>query len=151
MKTKLIFLPAVLFSLFLSVTCTKDNAPGPAPSTDTLTVTHSMKGWELYSWQEGGSWHFSVLTGTNRLKTLAEVKSEANTSGVHLITVEGIDLLKQVLGKFPENEYITWIGQGWLKTCWGENYGDLQLPPTPMVDDVAQFCIQKKINLQMTS
>ena len=32
-----------------------------------------MKGYELYSWQDGGQWKFSLLVGTNREKTLEEI------------------------------------------------------------------------------
>ena len=46
-----------------------------------------MKGYELYSWQEGGQWKFSVLIGTNRKKTLDEIKSaDVVLSGVDALT-----------------------------------------------------------------
>lgn len=34
----------------------------------------SFKGFELYSWQEDEKWHFSLLEGTNRMKTCEEIK-----------------------------------------------------------------------------
>jgi len=40
----------------------------------------AMKGMELYSWQMvDGSWNYSLLTGTNRQKTVAEVTDPAQT------------------------------------------------------------------------
>src|SRR2546423_13466191 len=42
------------------------------------TLPHSMKGYELYSWKSRGEWHFSLLIGTNRLKTFSEVNSPKN-------------------------------------------------------------------------
>ena len=39
------------------------------------TLPHSMKGYELYSWKSRGEWLFSLLIGTNRLKTFREVSS----------------------------------------------------------------------------
>ena len=41
-------------------------------------IPHSMKGYELYSWPEDSQWHFTLITGTNRDKTLEEVISNAN-------------------------------------------------------------------------
>jgi len=42
---------------------------------DTLTFSHSMKGWELYSWPIDLKWKYSILIGTNALKTLEQVVS----------------------------------------------------------------------------
>jgi hypothetical protein len=152
MKTKQIPLLLLSFSLLLFIACTKDNKDEKANTKsdfDTLNVPHSMKGYEIYSWPEGNKWYFSVMVGTNRIKTYAEVISNT-PSQVHLITVTGIDTLKQVLARFPENEYITWIGKGWLQNAWGSNFGNLQLPPQNYIDEITQFCTQKKLNLQVT-
>ncbi len=36
-----------------------------------------MKGWELYSWRDAGEWRYSLLSGTNRMKSAAELKVSA--------------------------------------------------------------------------
>jgi hypothetical protein len=36
----------------------------------------SGKGYELYSWSDNGRWHFTLITGTNRNKNLAEILSQ---------------------------------------------------------------------------
>jgi hypothetical protein len=38
-------------------------------------LPHSIKGYELYSWSEYSQWHFTLITGTNRSKTLREIIS----------------------------------------------------------------------------
>ena len=152
MKTRRIYILFIFFSLSTFWSCTKDNkenTSNPKSSIDTLTVTHSMKGWELYSWPAGNDWHCSIMVGTNRTKTYDEVTS-TGTSAVHLITVNGVDKLILVLAKFPQDEYITWIGKGWLESSWGANYGNLQLPPQNIIDCITQFCTQKKLNIQVT-
>jgi hypothetical protein len=152
MKKKLILFLFASFNLLLFVACTKDSKEEKSATKsflDTLKVPHEMKGYEIYSWPEGKDWYFSILVGTNRIKTYEEVTSN-NTSVLHLITVTGIDTLKLVLEKFPENEYITLIGEGWLKRCWGGNYENLQLPPQNYIDDITRICTQKKLNLQIT-
>ncbi len=37
------------------------------------TPQTSMKGYELYSWKIKGHWYYSLLPGTNRLKTSDEI------------------------------------------------------------------------------
>jgi hypothetical protein len=153
MKARLIYILLFFFSMLLYWACAKDtmdNTSNPKNSIDTITVTHSMKGWELYSWPAGNEWYYSLMVGTNRIKTYAEVTS-AEASALHLITVIGIDTLKLVFAKFPENEYITWIGKGWLESSWGGNYGNLQLPPQNTIEEITQFCNQKKLNLQLAN
>lgn len=152
MKTKPALILSVLLSLLLFRACTKDNQDEKIvvkSYIDTLIVNHSMKGWELYSWPEGNNWYFSVLAGTNRTKTYEEVISN-NPSDLHLITVCSIDSLKMVLAKFSENEYIAWIGDGWLQRCWSANHGNLQLPPQISINEITQYCNQRKLNLQVT-
>ena len=48
---------------------------GTAAQPTVAPFAESMKGYELYSWQEGDQWKFSLLIGTNRDKTLEEIKS----------------------------------------------------------------------------
>ena len=152
MRTKHILILLSSFILLLFVACAKDSKEEKSLQKsflDTLKIPHEMKGYEIYSWPEGNDWTFSVLVGTNRTKTYDEVTSN-NQAAIHLITITGIDKLKIVLAKFPENEYITCIGEGWLQRCWGGNYGNLQLPPQNYIDDIKQICTQKKLNLQVT-
>jgi len=121
---------------------TQTHEPAKSIDLNTLTFTHSMKGWELYSWKNGDDWNYSILIGTDRLKSYDEVKTNE-------IIVTGEDTLKMVLDKFPEGEIITWIGQGWLKRCWGNNYYDLSLPPEEIIDEIKQFCSQINLVLQI--
>ena len=71
---------------------------------DTISFSHSMKGWELYSWPSESDWNYSILIGTNRNKTYQEVTTNK-------ISVVGKDSLKILLDKFPANEQIFWIGK----------------------------------------
>lgn len=149
MKTKQLVFLFLSGTLLLFTGCAKEIKTNSNNYLETLQVSHSVKGWELYSWQEGDNWYYSILTGTNRTKTYDEVTSYKPTD-VHLISVTGIDSLKLALAKFPENENITWPGKGWLQRCWGGNYGNLQLPPQNIIDELTQYCNQRKLNLQVT-
>ena len=67
-----------------------------ASATSTGTKT-SLKGWELYIWQEKGGTYFSLLPGTNRLKTDAEIKKAA---------VKGIGAIKPHLDELKKGEML---------------------------------------------
>jgi hypothetical protein len=57
----------------------------------------SMKGWELYIWQKDGDTYFSLLRGTNRLKTDEEITGAA---------VKGIDAIKPKLDELKPGEMV---------------------------------------------
>jgi hypothetical protein len=57
----------------------------------------SFKGWELYIWQEAGDTYFSLLLGTNRLKTDDEIKKAA---------IKGIEAIKPKLAELKPGELI---------------------------------------------
>jgi len=75
-------------------------------------LPHALKGYELYSWLEDNQWHFTLVTGTNRNKTLEEiisdegVISEAGGAQIHVI---GADAISGALSKLPQGEQIFWL------------------------------------------
>lgn len=114
-----------------------------------LTVNHSMKGWEVYSWPEGNTWKFAFLEGTNRIKTYSEVTLE--NGALNLVRVTGVDSAKMVLNKFPQGEYVTLISQGWLQRSWQSGYGNLQLPPQDIIIQIKSFSTQKKLTFEVAN
>jgi hypothetical protein len=145
MKTRRVLLLLVGVVVLFSA-CSKDSshiqAPAKQDAADTVRFPHSMKGWELYSRPSGNSWKYSVLEGTNRLKSYEEVTTNA-------IAVTGVDSLKRVLNKLLANEFITWIGPGWLHACWSEDPKDLSLPPQEILDDIRGYCAARQVTLQI--
>jgi hypothetical protein len=141
----------ILFSLISAASaftgCSKGNNDEIKPvdliNLDTISFSHSMKGWELYSWPNGNNWNYSILIGTNRTKTYDEVTTNK-------IIVAGKDSLKMLLDKFPENEYIFWIGKGWLESCWDGNYGNLSLPDNKTINEIKEYCTSRKLVLGIT-
>jgi hypothetical protein len=112
---------------------------------DSLSFPHEMKGYELYSWPNGNDWNYSVLVGTNRIKLYEEVITNK-------IIVFGKDSLKMLLDRFPQNEYIFWVGKEWLGKCWGgNNFGTLSLPDNKTVNEIKAYCTQKKLKLNVSS
>jgi len=77
-------------------------------------LPHSFKGYELYSWEEEGQWHFTLITGTNRIKTIEEITSKGDfisETGWVKIQVVGADAIKDVLSRLPEGESVFWCDE----------------------------------------
>src|SRR4030042_1537095 len=102
-----------------------------------------MKGYELYSWEEDGQWHYTIITGTNRVKTMEEITleedfiSEIGWVNVHVV---GVDAIKDVLGRLPEGESVFWCDELHV----GETGGpiNLQSPPEQIVDVISEYAEQ---------
>lgn len=115
--------------------------PPPAESD----LPRSMKGFELYSWQDGGEWRFALMTGTNRNKTAEEVLSPescvSSDGWVHL-NVVGLDAIKAALSRVPEGEYVSWLADP--RDVQGE--AAFGLPPASMVDAIEAHAGQCGLN-----
>ncbi len=143
---RLVIIPLIL-TLFVFGMCSEEKNPEIDPvnkvNFDTLTFSHSMKGWELYSWPKGNDWRYSILPGTNRVKSYGEVTSN--------LIVCGKDSLKMLLNKFPEGENIFWLSEEWLKKSWSTSYGNLSLPADNIVTEIKDYCTQKKLVLNISN
>ncbi len=124
-KDKSIRILLLLFCLALLLGC--QAAPTPSPSE------HSPKGWNLYSWQESGDWHFVLDPGTNAAKTAREIMAAGDKA-------VGVDNLKRELARMPQNEEV----------FWGSGMPEFSMPPGEIVVDIAQFCNDHRIRLIMT-
>ena len=113
-------------------------------------LPHSMKGYELYSWEEEREWHFTLITGTNRVKTWEEITSEEDfisETGFVKIQVIGADAIKDILSRLPEGESVFWcdelhIGQS-AET-------DFQLPPEQTAEAIEEYAQQCGLDFAVT-
>lgn len=135
MKNKLVF----LFILVLLLTIL------PACNTSPLTpLPRSMKGYELYSWQNGGEWHFTLITGTNRNKSLEEITSRFDTEtpdgwvDVHAV---GVDAIKTILHRIPAGEFVIWAGGGFVIPSEAST-AKLILPTADIVSEMMDYAGQ---------
>ena len=117
MKLTRFLLPALLIGMLLG------GCGAGIPQGATATpLGKSMKGYELYSWQEGNQWKFSLLVGTNREKTLEEIKSSQ-------LIFTGVDAVISTLKTVPGGQTITWSSKE-----------SLSLPPDEILEQVVQVC-----------
>lgn len=94
----------------------------------------AMKGLELYSWQDvtTNEWHFTLLPGTNRLKTSEEILASDSYA---------LQELKDRFTQLPVGEQIFWSG--------GSN--TFTLPPKEIVMDVLEFAKTLDIDIHLIS
>lgn len=106
-------------------------------------LPHSMKGYELYSWSEDNLWNFTLITGSNRNKTLEEIISEfdiVSEDGWVRVHVLGVEAIKTILCKLPQDEFILWLDKTLEQK--GETDIRLQLPPDQTIDSIKEYARQ---------
>ena len=115
-------------------------------------LPHSMKGYELYSWEEDNHWHFTLITGTNRTKTMEEITSKedfVSETGWVKIQVVGADAIKDVLNRLPQNESVFWYDELHIGQTTETNI-DLQLPPEQITDAIREHAEQCGLDFAIT-
>jgi hypothetical protein len=114
-------------------------------------LPHSMKGYELYGWQAGKERHFTLITGTNRLKRYEEIVSMENVVNEIdwvKLSVQGMENLRAVLNRLPESETVTWNSDRWLESA-GTPKGRIQSPDPELVKEIESYCRRLGIQLQV--
>jgi len=113
-------------------------------------LSHSFKGYEMYSWMEDGKWHFTLITGTNRTKATVEITSEEDViseTGWVKIHAECVDAIKGVLGRLPQNESVIWCGELHIGQT-AET--DFLLPPEEITDLIQEYAKQSGLDFAIT-
>ena len=120
------------------------------PSAIAVTpLPHSMKGYELYSWQAYDQWHFTLITGTNRVKSLEEIISNENivtADGWVKISVQGVDAIQNVLSGLPQYEEIFWADR--VESAQNQA-NPVALPPQEVIDIIREYCKQTGLELHV--
>ena len=145
------FLILVTVVIFLLSQCVPLSVNTPTPSAIAVNpLPHSMKGYELYSWLADDQWHFTLITGTNRIKSLEEIISNENTvtaDGWVKISVRGVDAIQTVLSGLPQHEEIFWSNR--LEQTQTQA-NPITLPPQEIIDIVQEYCKQSGLELYVS-
>ena len=147
--------PGLLFvAAFILAGCAQLLQSQAAPTAWDNPLPHSGKGYELYSWpaEQGDGWRFTLITGTNRLKTYEEIVSAediVSEGGWVKVSVTGTEGLKALLGQLPEGESVTWNSRDWLEQM-GVPAGSIRLPDEDVIDEIERHCRQLGIALSIT-
>ncbi len=118
---------------------------------DITVLPDSMKGYELYSWREVAQWHFTLITGTNRNKTVEEITTGDNfvsETGWERIHVTGLEAIKTVIGKLPQKASVFWLGQPRAEPTPGVNF---DLPDAAAMDAIRERAKAQGVELSVVS
>ena len=143
---------SLLLLLSILTGCQNNEDPQVAENKETealqvlisTPLPASMKGYELYSWDSNGVWHYTLITGTNRNKTYQEITSTENTVTENWvkITVKSSNDLKQLLSQVPAGGKVLW-------SSFAVRTPGFALPPDTIIEEVKQFCTTLSITLQV--
>ncbi|UCG25947.1 MAG: hypothetical protein JSW55_08180 [Chloroflexota bacterium] len=125
-----------------------------APIVNAKPLPSSMKGYELYSWRDevDDNWRYTLITGTNCLKTVQEIVAEENLvtpSEWVKITARGTEDLKTLLERLPPGTYLSWQGGDRLgiEQRAAINFG---LPSSRAVQAIQEHCRHLDIQLNVS-
>ena len=107
-------------------------------SADRMTSL-MPKAVELYSWRVSNEseWHFVLLRGTNRMKTVDEIFNPEHT-------IVGVSSLKEKLKLLAEGETIYWIHEG---PTPHEAKGRLSFPNSEIIGRLKEYSTSVGIKL----
>lgn len=120
----------------MAMICVSSAAVGPARG-EGKRMEKSFKGWELYSWKAEHNWKYSLLMGTNRLKSCNEIKAKEET-----LTYE--QMLKK-LESVAEDDWVTWCSD----KANGSTPCGLRMAPANVRQSVERLCEKRRIHLQV--
>ena len=120
-----------------------------APLLDAAPLPRSFKEYELYSWKMGGTWYFTLITGTNRLKTLAEITSPENVEQGDWIkiTAVGVSNLESVLARLPAGTQISWNSARHLDSSSHGSGPRIRRPPVWVFRQLGSYCSERDLDL----
>ena len=116
---------------------------GKLVTTPDNPLPHSFKGYELYSWQQDNQWNYTLITGTNRDKTVEEIITGNNTAGadgwvnIHVI---GEEQLEAVISRIPANEFVIWLPGP--RADLSQSTVKFELPPAATINDIKALAVQ---------
>jgi hypothetical protein len=122
---------------------------GPPPKSTADPLPRSIKEYELYSWKSGTTWYFTLITGTNRLKTRDEITAPENVEEGEWvkITAAGVPELKSVLARLPSGTQVFWHTARHLDSGSLRSEPKLRRPPVWMVSEVRSACTEQGLDL----
>jgi hypothetical protein len=126
---------------------------GKLTITEVNILPDSMKGYELYSWEEDNQWHFTLITGTNRTRTIGEIFSHdyfISETGWVKVQVVGTDAVKDVFSRLPHGESIFWCGELCIEQADATDIS-LRLPPEKLVETIKECAVKFNLNLAIAA
>ena len=105
----------------------------------------SMKGYELYSWKIKGHWYYSLLPGTNRLRSYEEITAPRTVR-------RDAAGLQSELQKLQRGDEILWMSNapvGASKSVAGQRI-DVKHPSRKRIENIKAMCDKLGIRLSLS-
>ena len=149
-NTKIVLLALVLVTLMFSGYKPRRGLPAQG-QIPTRPLPAGLKGYELYSWQAGREWYFTLSSGTNRDKMVQEITSGENDIGNDRVkvTVQGVHDVEVILEQLPPDARVAWMGPQAIKKQ-GNKPGVLALPSRPVIEDIKAHCDEQGVRLEVS-
>jgi hypothetical protein len=139
----------ILFIIFIGL---MGCAPQQQKVEHTKALPESMKGYELYSWKDGETWDYKIITGTNRNKNLDEIISTETTitdEGWVNYYVEGNEKILNLIMRLPRNSYLSWNPYSGISGNLGSQI-QFDYPDVEISENIRKICQENGIHLLMS-
>jgi hypothetical protein len=124
----------LFLSLLFLASCKSGTETSPKSLPEPAAASEEAEepaGYQLYSWEEHGAWQFSVLSGSNKLRSFEEVSADE-------VAVEGVSALQSRLRNLPRGAELTWSSHEVTNT---------EFPPDETIASISVYCARRGINL----
>jgi hypothetical protein len=108
---------------------------------DDIRIPTGGKGWDIAAWQKSDGSHFSLVAGTNRIKSCDEVVADTDNisnGSVFRLAARNLLALKSALARLTPGEYIT-LCNGDHACADIDSTCSLGTPPTELVQDIQLY------------
>ncbi|MGD2034567.1 MAG: hypothetical protein PVF73_05885 [Bacteroidales bacterium] len=144
MKRIVTFVKALILA-FLLMNCSDEGGSEPEcihyfSDISGRPDSRTLKGEVMFSWKEGGRWHYSIVPNLNIRPAHEAVSSE--------YAITGEECLKENLLLLPLGEEVFWEGDGRLTTTEGKNI-KLEFPPSHTLEEIMLYCEDIDISLTL--
>ena len=103
-----------------------------------------VKGYLLFTWKEKGQWHYSLLPGTNRERTYAEITSPARVN-------IGTSSFQSALRRLPKGTEVLWQSDAppGIKRPGSVETISFKHPSRKRIERIRKFCDELGIKLAL--
>ena len=96
----------------------------------------AFKGMELYSWQDQtGEWQYSILMGTNRIKSISEIQENPMNIGQ----------VKAAISRMAVGESLFWLNRA--SNAFTEKSFELVYPPGEVIEELKGYAADHQVTL----
>jgi hypothetical protein len=143
----------IVFLMIATIPNLRSNSYQEQNSASPNSVPVGGKGYyELYSWQRQGIWIFTLISGTNRSKSVSEITTRSDIVSEDFVKLRAstIEELTILLSRLRKEAFISWSGVA-FRTAYPSAEGNpFAFPPRAIVNSIVDHCKQLNIRLSVT-